>query len=88
MAVDQGQGQGQPLWKVTHVDDSTMLGDRGGFQRSKKVYFQLADGTASFVEVPLTSFTKATVDSLIEQHVGSLLEVLNTQGPMMGPLPG
>jgi hypothetical protein len=87
VAVDPNAGQaGSPLYRVTRVEDSTMLGASGGFQRSKKVWYVLSDGTSSYVEIPLSGFTRDNVANLIDQHVGDLLDVLTIAGPSIpGP---
>jgi hypothetical protein len=87
VATNASGSGGSALYRVTRVDDSTMLANAGGFQRSKKVYFTLADGTTSFIEIPLTSFTRDNVANAIDAHVGELLQVLNIQGPDMGQYP-
>lgn len=80
--TDPNSGQpSSPLYSVTRVEDSTMLGTSGGFQRSKRVYFVLSNGTSSYVEIPLNGFTRDNVANLIEQHVGDLLDVLTISGP-------
>lgn len=82
MQNDPAQNGGSaPLYSVTRVEDSTMLGASGGFTRSKKVWFTLANGTSSYVELPLSGFTRDNVANLIDQHVGDLLDVLNIAGP-------
>lgn len=77
---------GTPLYRVTRVEDSTMLSPTGsGFQRSKKVYYVTADGTTSYVEVPFRDFTANTVHDLINQDLGNLLETISRTGPVMPP---
>lgn len=84
MAQDPGAGSGTaPLYAVTRVEDSTMLGAQGGFQRSKKVWFTLSNGTSSYVEIPISGFTRDNVAALIDQHVGDLLDVLTIAGPQI-----
>lgn len=87
MQDQPGAPEGGSLWRVTHVDDSTMIGDRGGFQRSKKVYYQTSDGSQSYVELPLTSFNRANVERLINDHLNDLLDVLTLTGPPLQPPP-
>jgi hypothetical protein len=63
------------------VEDGTILGQSGGFQRSKRIYFALPDGTSSYVEVPLTEFSRDNVEARIAQHVKAWAEVMNLSGP-------
>jgi hypothetical protein len=74
-----------PLYRITNVEDSTMIGPSGGFQRAKRIYFAVAGGPTSYVEVPLTEFKRETVNNLILQHVADLSEVLALQGPPVPP---
>lgn len=77
-----------PAYVVTRTQDSTMLAPQGGFQRSKLVYFALPDGTTSYVEVPLSAFTKSNVAKLIDAHVMQLLDVGTLVGPLVELPPG
>ena len=70
-----------PLFTIDLVEDSTMLGTSGGFQRAKRVYFTVAGGTKSYVEIPLTDFKASTVNAAIIAHVADLAEVMALEGP-------
>src|SRR5579859_6314989 len=87
MADEYQAPAANPLYRVLRVEDATMVGPTGGFQRSKRVYFVLSNGTTSFVEVPLASFNRQTVQNLIDQDVQQLLEVHNITGPDLGQPP-
>lgn len=56
-----------PLWKVTEIRDTTIIVPNGGPVRAKRVSFVLADGTTSYVEVPLDQFTQTAVAAQIAQ---------------------
>lgn len=69
-----------PLYTVGPITDATMIGPSGGYVRSKRVHYVLADGTGSFVEVPLTDFNRANVQKLIDAAVETHLDVATIQG--------
>lgn len=56
-----------PLWQVTEIKDTSIIIPNGGPVRAKRISFMLADGTDSYVEVPLDSFNPPAVAAQIEQ---------------------
>lgn len=81
---DNGQ-QGAPLYRVTQITDQLSFDPASGGGRVKRVNFQLADGTVSYVDVPLSEFNAANVQRLVEDHVEQLLAVKGIQAPTLPP---
>jgi len=70
----------QPLYTVGTITDTTMLGPSGQYVRAKRVPYVLADGTQSYIEVPLADFNRATVQRLLDAAVMTHLDVATIQG--------
>lgn len=83
--MDNAPNGPTPAWKVGRISDTTLMTPGQGFVRAKQVEFQLLDGSASFVTVPLSEFTPARVEQLINEHAEQLYAVKNLQGPLLGP---
>src|SRR5579859_361823 len=84
-AMDQQQPDAvpdgmQPLYTVGTITDTTMLGPSGQYVRAKRVPYVLADGTQSYIEVPLADFNRATVQRLLDAAVMTHLDVATIQG--------
>jgi hypothetical protein len=56
-----------PLWRVTAVDDTTIIVPNAGPLRAKRVSFVMSDGTPSYVELPTDQATDVKVASEIER---------------------
>lgn len=76
-----------PLYTVGRIEDSTMIGQSGGYVRSKRVYYTLADGSGSYIEVPFSDFNRSNVEKLLDAAVGTHLDVATIQGAAVPKFP-
>lgn len=74
----------EPAWRVVKVDDTTIIVPGGGPVRAKRVTFTLADGSSSYVEVPLDQFTPTVIAGQITQMAKQHYSIIALEGPMMG----
>lgn len=62
------------VWEVTKVEDAFGPASLGGSNRMKRVTFRMADGSDSYVDVPLANGWPAQAAALIEQMVADHID--------------
>lgn len=72
-------GSTRPRYRATHVTDSSSYDATRGAHRTKQVHFVLADGTKSYVEVPLDTYDAATVQRHLEAAATAHERIMSLQ---------
>ena len=70
----------KPLWTITKLEDTTTFSPGTGAVPSKRVTFELFDGTSSSLTIPDTVFSANEVNKRVDAMAKHMLEVLNLQG--------
>lgn len=76
-----------PAYQVVSTEDSQVYEPPKGWVRHKKINVRYADGTLTYVEVPLEPDWPQQAQALIEDHYAQHQAVMDTQGPMIQPPP-
>ncbi len=78
-----------PVWRVTGVDDTTIIVPNSGPVRAKRVSFVMSDGAQSYVELPIDAATdtkvQAEIERIVRQHF-SLLQLESDNIVQPGPV--
>lgn len=73
-----------PRYKPTHVVDSTSYDATRGTHRTKQVHYRMADGTKSYVELPIDQYNpdnvKAALDTAADVHEAVMSTTPNSTG--------
>lgn len=69
-------------YEVTSQEKTEKLRPDGRFEEVWRIGFQAPNGTHAWIEVPITQFTPANVDAIIEQELETIMGVHN-----LGPQP-
>ena len=76
-----------PLWKITKIEDVATFVAGSGVQPSKKVTFELLDGTQSSLTIPDTQFTPNETARRVNDMATKLIQTLSLEGPDMEQQP-
>ena len=71
----------QPKWRITRIIDTIAPTLTNPGERVKRVYFQLFDGTESYVDVPLQGLNAQAVNRAVDEHANQLIEILTLKSP-------
>jgi hypothetical protein len=76
----------KPHYMPISVDDVADYDPMKGAIRAKKIIYKLADGTVSYVTLPLESYTKEAVDKALQEaadHHVSVMSIRGVPGPAL-----
>jgi hypothetical protein len=73
--------ESKPHYMPISVEDVTDYDPMKGAIRAKKVNYKLADGTVSYITVPIETYTKEAVDRVLQEAADHHVEVMSIRGP-------
>jgi hypothetical protein len=73
-----------PAWYITRVEDTTSIVGVTPMA-VKRVHLRLADGSDTFVDVPVNDYNAATVKRFADRLAENHFEVLAQRGPDITP---
>jgi hypothetical protein len=78
----------KPHYMPISVEDVTDYDPMKGAIRAKKINYKLADGTVSYVTLPLESYTKEAVTAVLQDAADHHTAVMSIRGaPVAGLMP-
>lgn len=77
--------QPKPAYRLTHVTDADSYSQQRGTHRVKQTHYVLADGTKSYVELPVDEHTAENVQAKVEEAAANHFDIMSLQGPPTVP---
>jgi hypothetical protein len=78
----------KPHYMPISVEDVADHDPMKGVIRAKKINYKLADGTVSWITIPLESYTRETVDKALQEAADHHASVMSIRGvPVAGLMP-
>lgn len=74
-----------PRYRPIKVQDTSELDGLGRAVRAKRVDYQLADGTQSYVTIPFDQYNADTLRALLEAEAGRHEAVMRVRGDTVYP---
>lgn len=72
-----------PAYTIMQPTDTTMPDLTGRFVRAKRIPLRFADGTSTYLEVPLNEYNSDRVSQLANEAYATHQEVVSIEGPQV-----
>lgn len=70
-----------PLWKPTHTADQQVIDPYGRLVQGKRVHYRVSDGSASYIDIPLSEYNAQTVQDRVHTAVQKHFQIMSLSGP-------